>query len=31
MMGTSEEKLAYRRAVNRSHAQVHSTEHSPVK
>ncbi|KZX67011.1 hypothetical protein A3724_11115 [Alcanivorax sp. HI0033] len=31
MMGTSEEKLAYRTAVNRSHAQVHSTEHSPVK
>ncbi len=31
MMGTSEEKLAYRRAVNRSHAQVHSTEDSPVK
>ncbi|MCG8393362.1 MAG: oxygenase MpaB family protein [Pseudomonadales bacterium] len=31
MMGTSEEKLAYRKAVNRSHAQVHSTDASPVK
>lgn len=31
MMGTSEEKLAYRKAVNRSHAQVHSTDTSPVK
>lgn len=31
MLGTSEEKLAYRKAVNRSHAQVKSTENSPVK
>ncbi|WP_111656715.1 oxygenase MpaB family protein [Isoalcanivorax indicus] len=31
LMGSREEKLAYRKAVNRSHAQVHSTEASPVK
>lgn len=31
MLGTTEEKLAYRKAVNRSHAQVYSTESSPVK
>ncbi|EKF75174.1 hypothetical protein A11A3_04320 [Alcanivorax hongdengensis A-11-3] len=31
MLGTTEEKLAYRKAVNRSHAHVHSTEHSPVE
>lgn len=31
LMGTSEEKLAYRTAVNRSHAQVRSTASSPVK
>lgn len=31
MMGTAEEKLAYRRAVNGVHAHVHSTESSPVK
>lgn len=31
MLGTTEEKLAYRQAVNRSHAQVYSTESSPVK
>lgn len=31
MLGTTEEKLAYRAAVNRSHAQVHSTAKSPVK
>ncbi|NLU84831.1 oxygenase MpaB family protein [Rhodococcus sp. HNM0569] len=29
--GTDEEKKAYRRAVGRSHAQVHSTEDSPVE
>jgi uncharacterized protein (DUF2236 family) len=31
MLGTTEEKLAYRNAVNRSHAQVRSTAQSPVK
>ncbi len=31
MLGTSEEKLAYRRAVNGSHRQVYSTDESPVK
>ncbi|HET8705358.1 MAG TPA: oxygenase MpaB family protein [Pseudomonadales bacterium] len=31
MLGTTEEKLAYRKAVNRSHAQVKSTESSPVQ
>ena len=31
MVGTTEEKLAYRRAVNGVHAQVHSTDESPVK
>ncbi len=31
MMGTTEEKLAYRRAVNGAHKQVYSTENSPVK
>lgn len=33
MLGSTEEKLAYRKAVNRSHAQVHSleTSRSPVK
>ncbi|PVY97490.1 oxygenase MpaB family protein [Actinomycetospora cinnamomea] len=30
LLGTDEERLAYRRAVGRSHAQVHSTEASPV-
>src|SRR6476646_4347131 len=29
--GTDEQKEAYRRAVNRSHAQVYSTDESPVK
>ncbi|MDT5077751.1 MAG: hypothetical protein QOJ80_2388 [Mycobacterium sp.] len=29
--GTEEQKAAYRRAVNRSHAQVYSTDDSPVK
>jgi uncharacterized protein (DUF2236 family) len=29
--GTDEQKAAYRRAVNRSHAQVYSTDESPVK
>ena len=29
-MGTDAERAAYRRAVNRAHAQVHSTESSPV-
>lgn len=29
--GTSEEKLAYRRAINHAHAQVVSTEASPIK
>jgi len=31
MLGTTEEKLAYRAAVNASHAQVRSTASSPVK
>lgn len=31
MLGTTEEKLLYRKAVNRSHAQVYSTASSPVK
>lgn len=31
LLGTTEEKLAYRKAVNHSHAQVKSTEASPVK
>lgn len=31
MTGTNEEKKAYRRAVNGAHAQVYSTEKSPVK
>ena len=31
MLGTPEEKAAYRKAVNHSHAQVRSTEASPVK
>lgn len=31
MMGTNEEKLAYRKAVNGAHKQVYSTETSPVK
>lgn len=31
LLGSTEEKLAYRQAVNRSHAQVHSTAESPVK
>ena len=31
MLGTPEEKAAYRKAVNHSHAQVRSTEESPVK
>lgn len=30
MLGSSEEKLAYRQAVSRVHAQVHSTAESPV-
>lgn len=30
-MGTDEEKKTYRQAVNRSHAQVRSTETSPVR
>ena len=29
--GTTEEKLAYRRAINQAHAQVTSTEQSPIK
>lgn len=29
--GTDEQKAAFRRAVNKAHAQVHSTEQSPVK
>ena len=28
---TAEEKLAYRRAVNGAHAQVYSTDESPVE
>jgi len=31
MVGTAEEKLAYRRAVNGAHAQVYSTDESPVE
>jgi len=31
MHGTTEEKLAYRRAINKVHAQVVSTEKSPMK
>lgn len=31
MLGNTEEKLAYRKAVNGSHAQVRSTADSPVK
>lgn len=31
MMGTSDEKLAYRRAVNGAHKHVHSTSESPVQ
>ncbi|SFQ53970.1 Uncharacterized conserved protein, DUF2236 family [Amycolatopsis arida] len=31
MLGTDEERGAYRRAVNRQHAQVYSTESSPVR
>ncbi|MFN3712328.1 MAG: oxygenase MpaB family protein [Alcanivoracaceae bacterium] len=31
MLGNSEEKQAYRNAVNRSHAQVRSDDNSPVK
>lgn len=31
LLGTTEEKLAYRKAVSRMHAQVVSTEESPVK
>ncbi|AUM13415.1 oxygenase MpaB family protein [Ketobacter alkanivorans] len=31
MQGTTEEKLAYRRAINVAHAQVTSTEASPIK
>jgi uncharacterized protein (DUF2236 family) len=31
LLGDTEEKLAYRQAVNRSHAQVHSTAQSPVR
>lgn len=30
LLGSTEEKLAYRRAVSRVHAQVHSTAESPV-
>lgn len=30
-MGTDEQKAAFRRAVNRAHAQVYSTDESPVK
>lgn len=29
--GTDEQKAAFRRAVNRAHAQVYSTAHSPVR
>ena len=29
--GTDQQKAAFRRAVNRAHAQVHSTDESPVK
>lgn len=31
MLGTTEEKLAYRQAVNRSHAHVHNHEKSTIK
>lgn len=31
MHGTKKEKLAYRRAINKVHAQVISTENSPIK
>lgn len=31
MLGTKEEKAAYRKAVNKSHAQVRSTKKSPVQ
>lgn len=31
MIGNTEERIAYRRAVNTAHAHVHSTEESPVK
>lgn len=31
MIGTTEEKLAYRRAINGAHKHVYSTEESPVK
>jgi uncharacterized protein (DUF2236 family) len=31
ILGTAEEKLAYRKAVNGAHAQVYSTADSPVK
>ncbi len=31
MIGTGEERLAYRQAVNKSHAQVRSTKSSPVR
>lgn len=31
MMGTNEEKLAYRKAVNGAHRQVYSTDSSPVE
>lgn len=31
MLGSTEEKLAYRRAVNGAHSQVYSTDESPVK
>lgn len=30
LLGTTEEKLAYRKAVSRAHAEVYSTEKSPV-
>ncbi len=31
MYGSTEEKLAYRRAINQAHAQVTSTEQSPIQ
>ncbi len=31
MMGTNEEKLAYRKAINGAHRQVYSTDSSPVE
>lgn len=31
MLGTTEEKLAYRQAVNKAHSYIRSTEKSPVK